>query len=93
MSTISVWVDVDLDDVLDDISTKDLIEELRSRDDYDPEPDATGLRFVRDCLMRGDLNGGLAALDAILFPRFATEMEAKHAYDKAKVQQINGGPQ
>lgn len=83
--TISVYVgdvDVDVSDILEDIDTNVLVRDLATRDDR-PSPlndDAGGLCFVRDCLMRGDLAGGLAALDAILFPRFHSDVDAQKAY-------------
>jgi hypothetical protein len=86
MKTISAYighVDVEID--LDDFDTEDLIEELRSRDDRDKyDLDDSGLHFIRDCLIRNDPAGALAALDTILFPRFGSPAAAMAAYQAAR---------
>ena len=75
-----VDVEVDVDDLLGEVSTEDLLEELRERGEDVP---LNGLGLAYQCLLRGDANGALAILEPILHPRFPSTKIAEAAYRKA----------
>ena len=75
-----VDVEVDVDDLLGEIDTEDLIEELHQRGGDIP---LEGVDLAYQCLMRGDVNGALAVLEPIIRPRFPSAEIAKAAYRKA----------
>jgi hypothetical protein len=75
-----VEVDVDVDELLGEVSTEDLLEEIRERGEDVP---LNGLELAYQCLLRGDANGALAILEPILHPRFPSTKIAEAAYRKA----------
>jgi hypothetical protein len=75
-----VEVDVDVGELLGEISTEDLLEELQGRGEDVP---LDGLGLAYQCLLRGDANGALAILEPILHPRFPSTKIAEAAYRKA----------
>lgn len=76
MGTVTVQVDVDLDEALEDASTGDLVRELASR----------GREAILDALIMlktGRIDDGIAALEREFFPRYADEAECRAAYVRA----------
>lgn len=64
-TTVTVYVD----DVLDDISTEDLIAELSARKKQGQHNDADDLEDIRHALMGGRMQEALVLLERIMFPR------------------------
>ena len=76
----NVEVDVDIDELLEEVDTEDLIQELQDRGEDIP---MTGLDLVYQCLLRNDLNGALVALEPLIHPRFPSTKAAEAVYRKA----------
>lgn len=77
-SSISVEVDVEIDEIMNDLSDEDLIEECQTRKIGGFANGATP--FVRDyldlayeALLRGKRDEALALLDRLMFPTGATK--------------------
>lgn len=81
-----VRVDVDIDDVMDEIDTDDLIAELRRRKvapTGSVAMDMGGLRNAYDALMANRPNDALAILSGLLFPKFKDAAECALALEQA----------
>lgn len=71
--SIDTTVYVEVDEVIDEISTEDLIEELRKRENGKRTPGAWPLEEfaidMRDYLLRGRIQGALALLEQFAYPK------------------------
>jgi len=87
MSTVTVTVDIDVDDALEGATTEDLVSELARR----------GREAVLDALIMlktGRIDDGITALEREFFPRYADAAECEVAYKRAMAAdqpQIRGG--
>jgi hypothetical protein len=75
-------IDIDADEILDQLTDEELLEELSRRNHNVTLFDGASywLHEARDRLMRGDSEGALVALDRALFPSFKTLQEVVKKY-------------
>ncbi len=83
---VTVDVDIDVDDFLDNLTNEDLLAELRSREIQGPAlgcEEAEAKRAL-DCLRRGDVEEAALILERALFPKFKNLGMCMSQFAKAK---------
>lgn len=84
-NTVSVHVDVDISEVLEELSDEALLDEIAGRKLSAKLFDAeTSLEAIRTALLRNDAAGALLVVDAVLFPRFKSTGACLLAYREAR---------
>lgn len=87
-SYVTVSVDVDVDDVLADVSDQELIEELALRD---AATHRDTVRTVIQQIQRGDTLDAITTLEREFFPKWASVEASRQQYALA-VKAAPGGP-
>ena len=89
MGTVTVSVDIDVDDALEGASTDDLVSELARRGQKTALNEREAVLDALIMLKTGRIDDGITALEREFFPRYADAAECEVAYRRA--MGIEGG--
>lgn len=83
---VTVDVDIDVDDFLDNLTNDDLLAELRSRDIQGPALgcDESEAQRALECLRKGDVEEAALILERAIYPKFKNLGSCMSLFAKVK---------
>lgn len=86
-----VSVEIDTDDVLCELSDKQLVAEVRRRKIDLPDDEQQTVRTAIAQIQRGDTLDAITTLEREFFPKWASMQESRRAYEVATTYAANAG--